>query len=181
MYSGMQANRFSHCGKGFSICFPAFLIGGKSITIGKNFRALTRLRLEAFKSHNGKSYKPKVRIGDNVSINHNCHIGCVDSIDIGSDVLIASNVFVTDHFHGETDMASLLLPPSDRPLITKGAVVIEDCVWVGENVSILPGVRIGKGSVIGANSVVTKSFSPYSIIGGVPARLLRSPRVEDPG
>lgn len=59
------------------------------------------------------------------------------------------------------------LPENDQP------VIIEDGVWVGANVTILKGVTIGRGSVIAAGSVVTKSCSPYSIIGGIPAKLLR--------
>lgn len=59
------------------------------------------------------------------------------------------------------------LPENDAP------VVIEDDVWCGANVTILKGVTIGRGSVVAAGAVVTKSFPPYSIIGGVPARLLK--------
>jgi len=59
------------------------------------------------------------------------------------------------------------LPENDMP------VVIEDDVWCGANVTILKGVTIGHGSVVAAGAVVTKSFPPYSIIGGVPAKLIR--------
>lgn len=58
-------------------------------------------------------------------------------------------------------------------------VVIEDDVWVGENVTILKGVTIGHGSVVAAGAVVTKSCPPYSIIGGVPAKVLRKRFEED--
>ena len=59
------------------------------------------------------------------------------------------------------------LPENDMP------VVIEDGVWVGANVTILKGVTIGRGSVVAAGAVVTKSCAPYSIIGGVPAKLIK--------
>ena len=63
---------------------------------------------------------------------------------------------------------------------TKSApVVIEDDVWIGANVTILKGVTIGHGSVIAAGAVVTQSFPPYSIIGGVPARLLKQRFTEE--
>lgn len=59
------------------------------------------------------------------------------------------------------------MPVQDAP------VVIEDDVWCGANVTILKGVTIGRGSVVAAGAVVTKSFPPYSIIGGVPAKLIK--------
>ena len=59
------------------------------------------------------------------------------------------------------------LPNNDLP------VVIEDDVWCGANVTILKGVTIGHGSIVAAGAVVTKSFPPYSIIGGVPAKLIK--------
>jgi acetyltransferase-like isoleucine patch superfamily enzyme len=65
------------------------------------------------------------------------------------------------------------LPENDQP------VVIEDDVWAGAHVIILKGVTIGHGSIIAAGSVVTKSFPPYSIIGGVPARLIKMRFSED--
>ncbi len=51
--------------------------------------------------------------------------------------------------------------------------IIEDDVWIGRNAIIMPGVRIGKGSIVGAGAVVTKNVEPYSIVGGVPAKLIR--------
>ena len=59
------------------------------------------------------------------------------------------------------------MPNQDAP------VVIEDDVWCGANVTILKGVTIGRGSVVAAGAIVTKSFPPYSIIGGVPAKLIK--------
>jgi acetyltransferase-like isoleucine patch superfamily enzyme len=60
-----------------------------------------------------------------------------------------------------------------RKLYSKGGVRIGDRVWIGSKVSILPGVEIGEGAVIGANSVVSKDVPPFSIVGGVPARVLK--------
>ena len=61
-----------------------------------------------------------------------------------------------------------------QPELPETTVTIEDDVWIGQRVIILPGRTIAKGSVVGAGSVVTKDFPPYSIIGGNPARLIRS-------
>lgn len=67
---------------------------------------------------------------------------------------------------------------SEIPIRLQGAlpinpIIIEDDVWIGTRVVILPGVKIGKGSVIGANSLVTKDVEPYSIMGGIPAKYIR--------
>ncbi|RZL62547.1 MAG: acyltransferase, partial [Pedobacter sp.] len=113
-------------------------------------------------------------IGNDVSINFDCHIACVNKISIGNNVLMASKVFITDHFHGNASKASIALPPSKRVVESKGPVIIEDNVWVGEGVAIMPNVTIGQNSIIGANAVVTKSFPANSVIAGNPAKLIKT-------
>jgi maltose O-acetyltransferase len=61
----------------------------------------------------------------------------------------------------------------DQGFKDKEPVIIEDDVWIGARVIILPGVKIGKGSIVGAGAVVTKDVEPYSIVAGVPAKLIR--------
>jgi acetyltransferase-like isoleucine patch superfamily enzyme len=174
LYSYWIKNEFKKSGKGFSIKAPIYLKGGKYITVGNNFTAEYRFRIEAWDEYQGVKYKPEILIGNNVVFNPDCHIGCINKIEIGNNVLFASKVFVEDCYHGEIDKNSLEIPPNQRKLFSKGPIIIEDNVWIGEGVAILPNVRIGKNSIIGANAVVTKSFPPYSIIGGNPARLIKS-------
>ena len=84
-------------------------------------------------------------------------------------------VMITDNSHGHTDnISELKINPIDRPLVSKGPVVIEENVWIGEKVSIMPNVTIGRGSIIAANAVVTKSVPAYSIVGGCPARVIKT-------
>lgn len=78
--------------------------------------------------------------------------------------MIASKVFITDHSHGEININSLTLPPSSRKIVSKGAVIIEDNVWIGEGVCILPNVTIGRNSIVGANSVVTNNIPENCVI-----------------
>lgn len=174
IYSAVIRMGFKHVGKNFFIESPAILRGGKYISIGNDFYCFGRLRMEAYDKHNGHTYQPEIVIGNGVSINFDCHIAAVNKIVFGDGVLLGSKVFITDHFHGETTPESLQIPPSKRKVTSKGPVIIEDNVWIGEGVAIMPNLTIGKNSIVGANAVVTKSFPPNSIIGGVPARLIKT-------
>lgn len=71
-------------------------------------------------------------------------------------------------------MSYTKIAPNKRPLVSKGTVVIEDNVWIGEMVCIMPGIRIGKSSIIGANAVVTKDVPSYCVVGGNPAKVIKN-------
>ncbi|RYZ99536.1 MAG: acyltransferase [Sphingobacteriaceae bacterium] len=111
--------------------------------------------------------KDVVIIGDNCQINEDVYI---QSARIGNYVLIAQNVAILAVTHNFDRL--------DIPIIQQGStkpdpVTIEDDVWIGRNVIVLPGVTIGKGAIIGASAVVTKDVAPNAIVGGVPAKLIR--------
>ena len=100
-----------------------------------------------------------LEIGEGVEINDGCHIACAGLMKIADGTLIASRVFITDHDHSSENFEDLVVEP----------VCIGKHCWIGENVSILKGITLGDNSVVGANSVVTKSFPPNSILVGCPA------------
>ena len=135
---------------------------GKPICIGRNFISQPGLKMECINRYAGKQYHPCLSVGD----------GCINKIVIGNNVMIGSGVLITDHQHGT--LADSDIPVADRELVSKGAVVIEDNVWIGEHVCILSGVSIGEGSIIGANAVVTKSIPAHSLAVGVPATVIES-------
>lgn len=109
----------------------------------------------------------EITIGKHVRINENVFLQ--GKISIGDFVMIAPNVAIhsSTHIYDSTDV-----PMVTMGLSKKRKVIIEDDVWIGRNALILPGIKIGKGSIIGANSVVTKHIEQYSIVGGVPAKLI---------
>ena len=137
-----------------------FRIIGK-INFGKNLTTGRFLRIDV---HKGGA----LIFGNNIEINDNCQIACSEKIFIGNDVLIASKVFITDHDHDFSYKGI----PREWPLKSK-EVIIGNCCWSGNNVSILKGVHLGEGVIVGANSVVTKSFPSKSIIAGIPAKLIK--------
>lgn len=142
---------------------PIIIINPSKFSFGMNFRILERGRLEAYAKHNSNNFSPKVKFGDNVSINYDFHLGCINEISIGNNVLIASNVTIIDHNHGDTDYNSLQRPPSERELISKGPIIIEDNVWICQNAIILPNTSIGKNSIISAGSIVKGNIPSNSI------------------
>ena len=96
-------------------------------------------------------------------------------IYIGNNVLTGRYVYISDNSHGDTsDITQISIPPINRSLKSKGKVIIEDNVWIGERVCMLSGVKVGYGAIIVANSVVTKDVPPYSVSAGVPAKVLKT-------
>ena len=155
---------------------PIYIIGEEFIE-HQYFESGPGLRIECISKYHEYSYSPHLVIGSNVRFNFNCHIGCCNDILIGDNVLIGSNVLITDHCHGKNSLDDIDSAPEHRKLISKGPIIIEDNVWIGENVCIMPGTRIGKNSIIGALSVVTKDIPPYSVAVGTPAKVIKTLKI----
>lgn len=103
------------------------------------------------------------------------HVRCTlmayqSSITVGRGVALAQNCALYPYDHGIAPGR----PIREQPLISRGAIVIDDEAWIGANVTVLSGVRIGKGAVVGAGSVVTRNVPDGGIVAGSPARLLGS-------
>lgn len=119
----------------------------------------------------GDGRYPKIRIGDGVIILFRFQCNAAQSVTIGNDVLIASNVLISDSDHIVEPGG---LPVTRNPNFITRPVVIESNCWIGQNAVILKGVTVGHDSIIGANSVVTRNIEPCSIAVGNPARVIKT-------
>ena len=151
----------------------SLLRGMKYISIGAHTFIAKNIQLTAWDTYIGISHTPQIIIGDGCSIGEDNHITAINKIIIGNNVLTGKKVLITDNSHGISEKAMMEIPPLKRPLCSKGGVIIEDNVWIGEKASILPGVHIGCGSIIAANSVVTHDVPAYTLAAGIPARIIK--------
>ncbi len=172
--SVLIARRFGHAPGHVYLGKDCVILGHRHIHLQGRLVALARNRIEAIDRHGEHRFTPRLQIGDGVSMEYDCHIGCVNEVRIGARVLMASRVYISDHAHGGTAAEDLLVPPNARPVVSKGPVIIEDDVWLGEGVAVMPGVRIGRSSIIGANAVVTRDIPPFSVAVGAPARVIKT-------
>ncbi len=117
----------------------------------------------------GATFGYNIEIGNNSGIGINAQLDSVEKITIGDNVMMGPEVMILTQNHRHSDIS--------LPMAEQGAesapVQIEDDVWIGARVIILPGVRIGKSSIIGAGAVVTKDIPQFSIAGGNPATIIR--------
>ena len=166
-----EEERVSYCYAKLGPQPPVQLHGTEYIHIGDGCTFESGLQLTAW---NSGDTPPSIIIGNNCLFRKNAHITATNGITIGNHLLTGTNVFISDNFHGETitDRDLLETPPGERPLHSKGTVSIGDNVWLGNNVCVLPGVTIGDGAIIGANSVVTHDIPAFSIAAGIPAKIL---------
>lgn len=117
----------------------------------------------------GVVIRGQVRMGHNCCVSNNCFLVGQDVfLTIGDDVMFGPNCVVVTFNHGFRRFEVPMLAQRNEC----APIVIDDDVWVGANSTITAGVQIGRGAIVGANSVVTCDVSPYAIVGGVPARVI---------
>jgi lipopolysaccharide O-acetyltransferase len=154
------------------IRYPYYFRGQSFIRFGKGFTSGVGLRIDAFGGQPNQ-----VIFGCNVELGDYVHIGALESVVIGDNVLMASKVYISDHDHGVYQGRGDEISPANQIQSKKplhiASVHIGNNVWLGENVCVLKGVHIGDNSIIGASSVVTKSIPANSIAIGTPARVVK--------
>lgn len=150
--------------------------GMRRISMGRSVFIYDGLWLEAIQNYRGQSFAPKISIGDRVSFSKDVHVTCIERIDIGNGVLFGSRVYVSDHNHGRyagERQSHPAEPPAERELAPGGPVIIEDNVWIGDNVVIVGPARIGAGTIVAANSVVKGDIPSSMMIAGAPAKPIK--------
>jgi acetyltransferase-like isoleucine patch superfamily enzyme len=116
-----------------------------------------------------------IELGDKVFIAHGASFGAaIATIRIGNNVMFGPGVIIRGGNHNASVVGSAMADVHEKRPEDDLGVTIEDDVWVGAGATVLSGVTISRGSIVAAGAVVTKSFPPYSIIGGVPARVIRA-------
>ena len=168
-YPTTSTPAFGRLGKNSQVSYPLLITNPGRIFIGENVCIRDGSRLEAISEYAGTVYHPTLLIEKGVSIEFSAHIGAACFIRIGKNTMIAGRVTILDHDHGYQDAT---MPPLRQPLMV-GAVDIDDDVWLGENVCVCKGVRIGKHAVIGANSLVTADIPSFSVASGNPAKVIK--------
>lgn len=148
------------------------VVGPKLIEIGNNCRFGKGTAITAFNS--GKEKNCKIRIGSRCIFGNYNHITSSNSIIIGDNLRTGTFVIITDNSHGDPkDKSMLYRHPDERPIYSKGGIVIGKNVWVGDKATILPNCTIGDYCIIGANTVITHDVPAFSIAVGCPAKIYK--------
>jgi carbonic anhydrase/acetyltransferase-like protein (isoleucine patch superfamily) len=167
-FSLLIAGAFAHFGKRTVLWPPIRLSGEKRIAVGDGVFVGAGSWLQALPDEGNQSVA--ITIGSGTSMAGACVISAVRQVVLEESVLLARNVYISDHIHkygliGQPVLAQGL--DKVRPVwIKRGA-------WLGQNVVVCPGVTIGGGSVVGANSVVTESIPDFCVAVGAPARVVK--------
>ncbi|MBJ82836.1 MAG: sugar acetyltransferase [Acidimicrobiaceae bacterium] len=165
------ARRYKRFGKGSIINWPTGnMYGERWISIGDDTMIAGQVTLSAGMMPGQQMMTdPVVIIGDRCLIGRGSAIVGHYRIDIGDDVFTGMNVYITDQNHGYEDIAAPIgiQDPEDDP------VVIGSGSWIGSGAVVLPGARLGENCVVAANSVVRGEFPSYSVVAGVPAKVVR--------
>lgn len=159
------------------ICHPELIFLGDDVSLGHGTFLVAQTAYPAFASGAAQiqqfppTSKSRITIGNRVTATANLQIAAMSEIVIEDDVLLASNINITDGLHGYKNAYE---PYVTQAMCRIAPIRIKRGCWIGQNVVILPGVTIGEMSIVGANSVVTKSLPDRCIALGSPARVIKN-------
>lgn len=155
---------------------PCVIFGASGIRLGDGTEILRHSYLNAVQQYAGEHLQSEIVIGNNVYIGRFVYLTAMSRISIGDGCVLSEHVYITDLMHG---MHPDRGPIMQQPLESKGPVMIGARCFLGYRAAVMPGVTLGEHCVVGANSVVTRSFAPYSMVAGCPARLIKTFSTKD--
>jgi acetyltransferase-like isoleucine patch superfamily enzyme len=169
VFSLFISGAFGHFGRQTVLMSPIRLSGERRISIGDHVFIGPDSWLQTI---SGEESGPiAISIGSGTSIAGACVISAVKNVTIEDKVLVARNVYISDHIHRYIQAG---VPVLAQGLDKIMPVLIKRGAWLGQNVVVCPGVTIGEGAVIGANSVVTQNIPDYCVAAGAPARVVKT-------
>jgi acetyltransferase-like isoleucine patch superfamily enzyme len=167
-FSLLSAGAFADFGARSVLQPPIRLGGATRIAVGSDVFVGAGSWLQAIGDEQGG--RVALTIGDGTSIAGSCVLSAASSVRLGRKVLLARNVYISDHIHAYRDTTRAVL---DQGIERIEPVEIDDGAWLGQNVVVCPGVRIGRGAVVGANAVVVEDVPDHTLAVGAPARVVK--------
>ena len=167
-YTIMMRGSFAYWGKGSQLGRHSKIVGAELIHVGSNVLLGEQIWLNAKDSQNNGEIT--LYIEDGTYIGRLVQINAWHNVSIGKNVLISDRVFIGDADHNYDDDNKPIIKQGDS---FKGGVTLKDGCWVGIGAVILPNVTIGRNAVIAANSVVTKNVPDFTVVGGIPAKIIK--------
>lgn len=152
------------------VMLPRWLHNPANIQIGKDCYVGRFSILHPLASHEGRLSSGQIVLGNDVYVGGFVQIHALGRVEIGDGSVLSEHVYISDIAHGLHPSKG---PIMKQPLESKGPVKIGRNVFIGFGSSVLPGVNVGDHCVVGTRSVVTRSFPPYSMIAGSPAKLIK--------
>lgn len=170
LFTAFIRRQFGCCGKGLSVVPPLRFANLHLVSLEDHVTINQHCWIHALSGKEQEEVSAKLMVGAHTSIGMGATISAAKRIVLGKQVLLARNVYISDHGHAFEDVR--------MPIILQGLrdvrdVLVGDGTWIGQNACVMPGVHIGKHCVIGANSVVTRSLPDYCVAVGSPARIVK--------
>ncbi len=157
-------------GPGSYIARPYRVSNPECIEMGANVMILPDSTVQPITRHGSLRYSPRIVLGDGVYVGRHAVLHAIGRLEIEAGSVLSEYVFINDASHGFDPDGP---PIMEQPPVSRGPVHIGRNCFLGYRAVVMPGVTLGERCIVGANSVVTRSFPPYSIVGGVPARLIK--------